>query len=529
MKNNQPVTQNEVPFPNGEEIISTTDLKGSLTSFNDTFLKISGFEPEELLGKNHNVVRHPDMPPAAFADLWQHVKEDKHWMGIVKNRCKNGDFYWVDAYVTAIKDNGQTVGYESVRAKASPEQIERATKIYKQINEGKKPALGSYIDRISMQKRSFIINAVALVTGGVAYGLTPAFIQFWPVAVGLITGTACFLIGSKWVFSPLNQALKNVHKDVNNPLMALIYTGRSDEIGQLQLPAQLHKAKLRTVLGRIMETADKVKIEADSSVQALSKIHSTIENQASETDMVATAMNEMTASIHEVAKNASYAAQKAEVTNQHSKDGVQHASGAMAGLYGLNQAIRNVSDVVSQLDANAQNIGVVVDVIKSIAEQTNLLALNAAIEAARAGEQGRGFAVVADEVRTLAGRTQQSTQEIQKLIENLYVAVTQAVKVMGSSQETASQSEGQVTSAIESLKLIAEQVNSMSDLNIQIATAVEEQSSVSEEMNRNITQISHSSSNVLHSAESANTAAQTLSAQSISMKNMIDRFRVDNL
>jgi aerotaxis receptor len=310
--------------------------------------------------------------------------------------------------------------------------------------------------------------------------------------------------------------------------MALVYTGRDDEIGQIQLPGYLFKAKLGTVLGRIMDSADKIKVETDSSAQALDQIHSNIENQSSETDMVATAMTEMAASIQEVAKNAAYAAQKAEETNHHSKEGVKHASGAVEGLQGLNKAVKDVSEVVSELDVNAQNIGTVVDVIKSIAEQTNLLALNAAIEAARAGAQGRGFAVVADEVRTLAGRTQESTQEIQKLIESLNNAVSQAINVMATSQKTASQSESEVMNAIESLKLIAEQVGGMTDLNIQIAAAVEEQSTVSEEMSRNVIQITQSSDSVLHSAESANTAAQALSAQSFSMKNMIDRFRDAN-
>lgn len=525
MKENLPITDNEVPFPQGEELISTTDLKGRITSYNNTFLKISGFDEKEMLGKNHNVIRHPEMPQAAFADLWKQMKADKHWMGIVKNRCKNGDFYWVSAYVTPIKDNGQTVGYESVRSEATPEQIARATEAYKQMNDGKKPALGSHLERLSMRSRNFIVNATAVLVGLIGYDLVPDTFPYLPSLTGLILYSGVFFLGSKWLFTPLQAALKEVHKDVNNPLMALIYTGREDDLGQILLTSHLLKAKLGTVLGRIMDSADKIKIETESSAQAVVQIHSNIEKQTSETDMVATAMVEMAASIQEVAKNTSYAAQKAEEMNLHSKEGVKHASGAVNGLQGLNKAVKDVSDVVLGLDVNAKNISTVVEVIKSIAEQTNLLALNAAIEAARAGEHGRGFAVVADEVRTLAGRTQESTQEIQNLIEGLNDAVNQAIKVMSTSQKSASQSENAVMNAIESLKLIADQVGGMTDLNVQIATAVEEQSAVSEEMSRNVTQITQSSDSVENSAESASSAAKALSEQTFGMKNMIERFR----
>ena len=307
--------------------------------------------------------------------------------------------------------------------------------------------------------------------------------------------------------------------------MALIYTGRSDEIGQIQLPAELLKAKLRTVLSLIRDVVDNIDKSAADSVQALTEINDAVRFQASETDMVATAMTEMTATIQEVASSAAFAASKAEDVVRHSQEGVSHASGAAGGLQGLNTAVENISTVVSKLNDDTQNIGVVVDVIRNIAEQTNLLALNAAIEAARADEQGRGFAVVADEVRTLAGRTQESTQEIQLLIENLNEAVTHAVSVVKESQRAALESEEKVTQAIQSLGLIAEQVGDMNDLNAQIATAVEEQSSVSTDMNKNIVQIRDGAEHVLDAAGSINSAASDLSHEANDLSNMIKRFQ----
>lgn len=525
MKKNLPVTDSQVTFSATDEIISTTDLKGAITGFNEIFLKISGFTAEELKGVNHNIVRHPDMPSAAFADLWKSMKAKQHWMGIVKNRAKNGNYYWVDAYSTPIVEKGEVVGYESVRVKPSKERVERAEKIYQQINAGKSPGIGNFINRLSLRNRTIVVNMLAITMGVITYYFTPAFIDYLPLCIGVGVSLITFFVGSSWAFSPLKHALKIVQKDINNPLMALIYTGRADEIGQIQLPAELLKAKLRTILGRLKDVAMHIEDDATNSVQTLAEINGLIESQANETEAVATAMTEMTATVLEVARSATYAAEKAENADQHSKEGVQYASEAASGLLELTEAVTNVAEVVTQLDTDAQNIGTVLDVIKGIAEQTNLLALNAAIEAARAGEQGRGFAVVADEVRTLAGRTQESTEEIQQLIETLNSAVAKAVKVMDDSGESATNSKDQVSKAIESLGLIAEQVGGMNDINIQIASAVEEQGAVSEDINKNIVHISHSAENVLLSSNAVRESAGNLSSQSHFLTDMIQRFK----
>ena len=525
MKQNLPITDVEVPFPDGEEIISTTNLKGIITSFNNTFQKISGFDYEELDNKNHNVIRHPDIPPAAFDDLWKTVKTNQHWMGIIKNRVKNGNHYWVDAYVSPIVEDGEVVGYESVRSKPTRDRVERANKIYQRINAGKSAKAESGLSNLSLNQRYLLIHLLALILGGGVISIVPNLFTGFAEMAGLLVAFLAYLGLSQWAIAPLKAAAAEAREEVNNPLMAMVYTGRSDEVGQLQLVSILLRGRLRTTLSRMKESAANIANESDDSARSVTSIHAAMGSQASEMEQVATAMTEMTASIQEVARNASVAANKAAEADDLSQKGANSALEAVSALSELNVAINNIANVVGQLEGDTRNIGQIIDVITNIADQTNLLALNAAIEAARAGEHGRGFAVVAEEVRSLASKTQSSTQQIQSLIQNLNNAVTHAVQVMQQSQQTSETSEQHVSGAIQALQTIAEQVSEMSDLNTLIATAVEEQSAVSEDINRNIVRANDNTSQAMSGVDIAQKAALDLQGQSHRLTDMIARFQ----
>jgi methyl-accepting chemotaxis protein len=263
-----------------------------------------------------------------------------------------------------------------------------------------------------------------------------------------------------------------------------------DEVGAMGHAFNRMIEKFRHSLGAVAGVTRQLGEASERVSSVAQKTLSAVTEQRSETDMVASAMNEMSATVQEVARHASQTATASSGADEESKAGVKVATEALDGIEVLIRDIENAANVIQQVQSDSASIGMILGVIKGIAEQTNLLALNAAIEAARAGEQGRGFAVVADEVRTLASRTQKSTEEIQNMIEQLQGGARNAVQAMETAQKRAHAGSECVAKAAQSLSMIAHEVGTINDMNTQIATASEEQSSVAEEINRNITTIS---------------------------------------
>ncbi|MBD3669867.1 MAG: methyl-accepting chemotaxis protein [Gammaproteobacteria bacterium] len=522
MKKNFPVTGKELDWDPKQVIISATDLKGIITHVNRDFCDISGFTEEELLHKNHNIVRHPDMPPAAFQNLWDDVKAGKPWMGIVKNRCKNGDHYWVDAYVTPLMDGDSLVGYESVRMKPRSRDIQRAEALYNRINKGKK-LRSSRLLNVDYSTRIFLTHLAVLAplflfiaVGGLApLGLTS--IGFGIAALG------AFAL-SRLVTRRLRKVAKDTCKVVNNPVINMVYGGGSDEIDQLVSANKMLKARIKTILNRVDNAASGVQNVTGTANQAAEDNSEAMQRQQGEINQLATAMNEMAATVQEVARNAENAASAAHGADSAANDGKLIITQAVLAVDSLADEVERAAATIKKLSDDSQNIGSVVDVINEIAEQTNLLALNAAIEAARAGEQGRGFAVVADEVRTLASRTQESTKEIQAMMEKLRAGIDDVVKAMASNQAEAQQGVEYVANAGEALARIVGEVSTINDMNSLIASAAEEQAAVAEEINRNITVINDTSNSTMDVSNHSLEVAHELKEYVKNLKELIRRF-----
>ena len=513
MKINQPVTNRRKEFSKTDRIISLTDKKGAVTYANDAFIKISGFECCELLGKNHNLVRHPDMPPVAFQNLWDYLKAGKSWMGLVKNRCKNGDYYWVNAYAAPVYENGQVTGYQSVRVTPAQEQVDRAELLYKKLKDGKRLSWLPFVPGVKL--KNFLAMLVVLAVGM----LSVALIENKLIAAlsGLLGGGLLALGLSSILTAPARKLAARAREIYDNPIMCYVYHSTPDEYGQISLAMSAQNAKIRTISGRIEDSIGQLSELAASTSAASQQTSASVNRQQTDTEQLATAINEMAATVQEVAKNTEDAANAAELAGSQTQSGGDVVQQTIAAINKLADEIETSANVIQRLEQDSKEIGTVLDVIKGVAEQTNLLALNAAIEAARAGEQGRGFAVVADEVRNLAMRTQESTQQIENMIERLQEGTRSAVSAMQQGRAQAQASVEQAAHAEESLANIRAAVDTIAQMNHQIATAAEEQSAVAEEINRNIANISR----VAHETASV---AQETATNSMKLNDMSEQF-----
>ncbi len=522
MKQNLPVNDIERDYANTVNILSTTDLKGAISYFNDDFLKISGFDPAELINKNHNVIRHPEMPPAAFGDLWDTIKDGRSWMGIVKNRCKNGDFYWVDAYVTPIRHNGKIAEYQSVRQKPTRARVNRAEKVYQQLLKGKSPR-EIQTSKISTTAKVIMTTIASLLVSGL---LVSSILNIEPLAAVVLLATAGIFSSLAAFFSlrPLTKAVDKARSVTDNPIARYIYTGRRDDIGSLLLAMKSLSSETTGVVGRISDDSKKLSSCANSLAKTTAIANQGVQDQYAETDMVATATNEMSASITEISSNAQQTAYAAKEAMNESNKGKEVVESTSSSIEALAHNVKHASSVIENVKNDSKDISSIVDVIRGISEQTNLLALNAAIEAARAGEQGRGFAIVADEVRTLASRTNAATAEIQQMIEKLQSGTNEAVTVMAKSCEDASNTVEQATAATQSLEAITNAIIKINDMSTTIASAVVEQSTVAEEINQGIVRIRDTAETTMNASKNMQEASTAMGNLAHSLKDLSEDF-----
>lgn len=427
-------TDIETFLPENAFIYSRTDLKGRMTEANEIFAAISGYSVEEMLGKPHNLVRHPEMPKEAFADLWKSLKAGRPWQGVVKNRRKDGGFYWVVANVSPVREGGQVVGYQSIRTRPTREQVRAAGEAYRRIREGSRAL------RIEEGR------AVRARAWWAEYLLQPSAQFAWASSLSLaatLAGWAALVshqgalrvaAGAVLVLNALAAlflrvaTLPRFERDLSSVeayLDRILSTGdltvpftveQRGRAGQVARKLALMMSWVQSTVQCINDAVVMVEKATGEVLEGIQEIDKAANSQNTATASVASAATELGLTIREMSQNLKTTEEAVTGSGQRATEGAQLSEKASARIQALASTISNASAEVEALGASSAEVGQIAGVIREIADQTNLLALNASIEAARAGDAGRGFAVVASEVRRLADRTMQATGNIDELI-----------------------------------------------------------------------------------------------------------------
>ena len=505
MRNNQPVTQHEFELPDNATLMSTTDTQSHITYANGTFVQVSGFSNEEIVGQPHNVVRHPDMPKEAFADMWATLQGGEPWTALVKNRRKNGDHYWVRANAMPVVRNGRPVGYMSVRTKPSPDEIAAAESLCREFREGKagnrrfhkglivRTGLMRWASAFKTMparwriRSALLVAAPAIMLAGWLLGLNgPALAAF--AAVSLVVSVVASMWLERQISRPLEQVLEQALRVASGESQTAVLMDRVDEIGMTLRTISQLGLMFRWLIDDVSEQVLNVERAISEIAQGNSDLSRRTEQAASNVQETASSMAQMTATVKSNAETALQA---------NTLAGNASDAAARGG-----KAVSQVVNTMNAITESSHKIADIISVIDSIAFQTNILALNAAVEAARAGDQGRGFAVVAGEVRALAQRSAAAAREIKNLI--------------GASVETVEAGSNLVDEAGKTMDDIVMQVTRVTDLIAEIRSATEEQSS-------GVTQIDHAVSDLDNITQQNAALVEQSSAASDSLKQQAMR------
>lgn len=522
MRTNLPITQREYAFPAGQALVSTTDLQGRILYCNPAFIEVSGYIREELLGQPHNMIRHPDMPEEAFRDMWQTIESGEPWSGLVKNRRKNGDHYWVMANVTPLLDGDRPVGYMSVRTLPDRQQVSEAETLYARMREaasrggggprlqaGRLAPQGVLARGLDRLQGDGHWRTQALCLLGVAGGWGGAqLMSLWPgqlaataaaalLAAGVSVGVAALIRRQNQ--EPLKALLRFANRLAAGDLTGQLSTGQPGLSGRLARALNQLSVNLMAIVGDTRAGVEQLRHTSHDLASGNRNLAERTESQASSLEQTSASMAEITETVRHSADTArdvaDVARQAADVTARST------------------EAVKEVTVTVEAIADASRRIREITQVIDGIALQTNLLALNAAVEAARAGEQGRGFGVVAGEVRQLAQRTSVAAREIKDLIEDA------GLKVEAGSEQT--------RRACGTMEEAQAAVQRMSELVAGISAGASEQLNGISQINEAVSHMDQLTQKNAALVDELSSASETVTGQAQAVTEAVAVFRLD--
>ncbi|MFC0709083.1 methyl-accepting chemotaxis protein [Azorhizophilus paspali] len=523
MRNNGGVSGREYELQKDDFLISRTDLQGRITYANPAFVKVSRFRHEELMGALHNLVRHPDMPAIAFANLWETIGKGLSWNGIVKNRRKNGDYYWVRANVTPYYEGERLVGYTSVRTRASRKEVEVAEQAYRSIREGRGrhlgllrgkhvPALQTEIaehaagqqhfagrdDQFQLHGQRAQLQTFEQAAPHIALVETLLRFQLGLVAAGMLWLVLLAWMTVRTLDRPLQAAIGFIAQLAAGNLMMRIADYGNGEMGQMTQMLETMRKSLVSISADVSGSVDTLIQSAQTIARDNLDLHLRTEQQAASLQETAAGMEQLTVTVERNAANARQASRL-----------VEDAAGAVRES---GQVMGQVVDTMGIITATSHRMIEIIDVIDSIAFQTNILALNASVEAARAGEQGRGFALVAGEVRNLASRSAEAARQIRTLIDDSSQQIVQGERLVRQAERTSAE----IVTAVA-------WVNGIIRL---IATASAEQNGGIAQAGQAVTRMDEMSRRNARLVESVVQQVAHLETQAVQVQRAISMFRV---
>ncbi|CAB3797794.1 Aerotaxis receptor [Paraburkholderia ultramafica] len=517
MRNNQPVTGHEYEFPSSHMLVSATDLTGRIQYCNPAFAAVSGFTRDELIGQPHNLIRHPDMPREAFADMWTTIRDGRPWTALVKNRRKNGDHYWVRANVTPVIEKGAVVGYLSVRVKPEREAVRAAETLYARMRTGESRGLAlrhgvvvrtglpgrlQALMRLPVAKRAaagYALTPLALLLTGLAAWQGAPPVPFW-IACGVATAISVvsWRVLTRQLAAPIDDMSSFATRLAAGDLTADLRIARHDDLGDVLQALNQLRANLAAIVydvrAQITGMLDNAREISSGNVDLARRT----ELQAASLEETAATMEELTTTVQANADASVRALDLARDAQAAAAVGGKIAGQVEQTMAGITAASRRIADITGVIDG--------------IAFQTNILALNAAVEAARAGEAGRSFAVVAGEVRMLAQRCAASSKEIKSVVE-------------ASASEVAAGTE-LVARTTSQMRAIDEAVERVSSIIVEVANASNEQAEGIRQVNQAVSHLDGATQQNAALVEQAAATAQRLAEQADVLDDAVRLFTV---